>query len=238
MNTVQQDFQTRAAEIENYFRFVKSLDDGTADLHAAGGTSPAMNQEDFESLVKTLKANGFILLYNLVESTMKNAIEAIFDEFRTQGVSFDACREEVRQIVITNLKSHNPDKIFSSLNPIAEKVLTETFRKEKAFAGNVDAAKIRAVAADYGFQNPIAKGDNLLTVKTNRNDLAHGDKAFADVGRDYDVTRLMTIKSEVMVYLREVLKNIGDYLTTRSYLATTPGVSTLASRPAPAGGHS
>ena len=228
MNTVQQDFQTRSAEIENYFRFIEALTDGTAALNAAGGTSPAMTQENFESLVKTLKANGFILLYNLIESTMKNAIEAIFDEFRTQGVSFDACREEVRQIVIANLKSHNPDKIFFSLNPIAEKVLTETFRKEKAFAGNVDAAKIRAVAAEYGFQNPRAKGDNLLTVKTNRNDLAHGDKAFADVGRDYDVARLITIKSEVMVYLGEVLQNVGDYLTSRSYLATAPGASAVS----------
>lgn len=121
MNTVQQDFQTRSAEIENYFKFVEALVEGTSVLHAAGGVTPAMTQEEFESLVKTLKANGFILLYNLIESTMKNAIEAIFEEFRTQGVSFDACREEVRQIVISNLKSHNPDKIFGDLNPIAQK---------------------------------------------------------------------------------------------------------------------
>lgn len=225
MILVQQDFQTRAAEIENYFKFVEALVEGTTVLHAAEGMLPAMSQDEFESLVKTLKANGFILLYNLVESTMKNAIEAIFDELGAQGVSFDACREEVRQIVISNLKSHNPDKIFADLAPIAQKVLTETFRKEKAFAGNVDAAKIRDVANDYGFQRPHAKGDNLLTVKSNRNDLAHGDKAFAEVGRDYDVERLLTIKTEVVVYLQEVLQNVSDYLVSRAYLAPVAGGS-------------
>lgn len=110
-----------------------------------------------------------------------------------------------------------------------KKVLTETFRKEKAFAGNVDAAKIRDVAREYGFQKPRAKGDNLLTVKSNRNDLAHGDKAFADVGRDYDVARLTAIKSEVLVYLGEVLQNVSDYLTSRSYLASTPSIPTISS---------
>ncbi|MGH8489596.1 MAG: MAE_28990/MAE_18760 family HEPN-like nuclease [Gammaproteobacteria bacterium] len=179
-----------------------------------------MSAEEYESLLKTLKANGFILLYNLVESTMKNAIEGVFEEFRAVDVSFDDCREEVRRIVLANLKAHNPDRVFSGLTPIAKRVLTETFRKEKAFAGNVDAKKIREVAKDYGFKEPRSKGDNLLTVKSQRNDLAHGDKAFGEVGRDFDVERLMKIKTEVVTYLEEVLQNVSDYLSTQEYLAS------------------
>jgi hypothetical protein len=232
MILVQKDFKTRSAEIENYFKFVQSLSSGTSVFCNAGTTTPGMTQEESESLVKTLKANGFILLYNLIESTMKNAIEAIFEELGSQGVSFDDCREEVRQIVISNLKSHNPERIFNDLKPIAQRVLTETFRKEKAFAGNVDALKIREVAKDYGFLRPSAKGDNLLTVKSNRNDLAHGDKAFAEVGRDFDIDRLVTIKDEVIVYLEEVLKNINDYLTSRGYLAA-PGIRSASGAVAP-----
>ena len=166
--------------------------------------------------------NGFILLYNLIESTMKNAIEAVFEEFRATGVSFDECRDEVRQIVLSNLKAHNPDKVFSFLTPLTTKILTETFRKEKAFAGNVDAKKIREVAQDYGFAPPNAKSGNLLTVKSLRNDLAHGDKSFAEVGKDFGVERLGEIKTEVMDYLREVLANISAYLTNRDYLAVPP----------------
>lgn len=218
MTTVHQDFQTRAGEIEIYFRFVEQLVEGDLSL---SGTVP-LDQQSYDSLLKTLKANGFILLYNLVESTMKNAIEAVFDEFRATGVAFDDCREEVRQIALSNLKTHNPGKIFSALTPIAQKLLTETFRKEKAFAGNVDAQKIREVARDYGFQPPSAKSGNLLTVKSLRNDLAHGDKSFAEVGKDFGVERLKDIKSEVLDYLREVLVNVSAYLTNKDYLATPP----------------
>jgi len=227
MTTVQQDFQTRAGEIENYFRFVERLAEGDIRLMASAESTPPLNQDDYDSLLKTLKANGFILLYNLVESTMKNAIEAVFEEFRNKGVSFDDCREEVQKIVISNLKAHNPDRVFTALTPLAQKILTETFRKEKAFAGNVDAKKIREVARDYGFSPPKAKGDNLLTVKSQRNDLAHGDKAFAEVGRDFDVERLVKIKTEVVDYLKEVLGNIALYLANKEYLATAPAVGTV-----------
>ena len=71
MTTVQQDFQTRAGEIENYFRFVQLLADGEILLTPSDATVPPLNRDDSDSLLKTLKANGFILLYNLVESTMK-----------------------------------------------------------------------------------------------------------------------------------------------------------------------
>ena len=228
MTTVQQDFQTRAGEIENYFRFVEQLAEGNFRLTASDLSTAPLSQGDYDSLLKTLKANGFILLYNLVESTMKNAIEAVFEEFRAKGVSFDDCREEVRHIVISNLKAHNPDRVFTALTPLAQKILTETFRKEKAFAGNVDAKKIREVAKEYGFSPPKAKGDNLLTVKSQRNDLAHGDKAFAEVGRDFDVERLVKIKMEVLDYLREVLGNISTYLVNKEYLAATPAAGTPA----------
>jgi hypothetical protein len=222
MTIVQHDFQTRASEIENYFQFVEQLADGRFQLVATDGTSPSLGADAYDSLLKTLKANGFILLYNLVESTMKNAIEAVFDEFRASGVSFDDCREEVRQIVLANLKAHNPDRVFTNLSPIAQKILTETFRKEKAFAGNVDARKIKEVARDYGFRPPTGKSGNLLTVKSLRNDLAHGDKSFAEVGKDFDVQRMSEIKTEVVDYLREVLTNVSDYISNKDYLAVPP----------------
>lgn len=219
MIIVQQDFQTRAAEIENYFRFVEHLAEGQFCFTARSGLPSRPADYDHDSLLKTLKANGFILLYNLVESTMKNVIEAVFDEFRTKSVSFDDCREEVRQIVLANLKAHNPDRVFIALAPIAQKVLTETFRKEKAFSGNVDAKKIREVARDYGFRPPTGKSGNLLTVKSLRNDLAHGDKSFAEVGKDFGVERLKEIKIEVLDYLRELLANVSSYLANKEYLA-------------------
>jgi hypothetical protein len=70
---------------------------------------------------------------------------------------------------------------------------------------------------------PNNKSDELLTVKTHRNDLAHGNKSFADVGRDFDLVRLKNIQAEVLLFLGELLANVADYITTRAYLAPTRG---------------
>jgi hypothetical protein len=52
----------------------------------------------------------------------------------------------------------------------------------------------------------------------NRNDLAHGNKSFADVGRDVTIEDILKIKEEVVEYLRQILINIENYLENKEYL--------------------
>ncbi len=218
MTTVQSDFATRAEEVSRYFRFLREFDEGRVTFVAPGAGLPPFTTVESDSLFKTLKANGFLLLYNLVESTLKNAIEAIFDDLRGGAVTFDACRKEIRRIVLENLKKHAVDKILPSLSSISVDIVVRTFRKEELFSGNVDGRRVREVAGAYGFKTPAHKSSELLTVKTNRNDLAHGVKSFADVGRDYDIARLESIHSEVIGFMQELLANIDDYIVRREYL--------------------
>lgn len=194
MIAVQADFAVRAQEVTRCFQFLREFHEGRVSFLVGPAGNPALQTADQAALFKTLKANGFLLLYNLVESTLKNGIEAIFDELKSRGVSFDACRNEVRKIALHNLRKQNVDKILPSLSSISVYVVVATFRKDDLFSGNVDARRVREVAEEYGFTNPKRKSDELLTVKTNRNDLAHGVKSFADVGRDYDVDRLEKIR--------------------------------------------
>ncbi len=223
MNIVQLDFKTRSDEITRYFAFLKEFDERRVFFLNRPDTGlPELAPADQTSLYKTLKANGFLLLYNLVESTVKNAIEAIFDELKSKSVSFDDCLANVRNIVLANLKKRNVDDILPNLSSISVDIVVATFRKDELFSGNVDGRRIREVADSYGIRRPAGKSDLLLTVKTNRNDLAHGNKSFADVGRDYDMVRLDEIKAEVQTFLTELLTNVADYITNRAYLTPLP----------------
>jgi hypothetical protein len=220
MHSVQDDFKARSTEVNRYLLFLREFDARRVEFKApTPGAQPVMAQAEQTALFKTLKANLFLLLYNLVESTVKNAIEAIFDEFKSQDVSFDDCREEVRRIVLANLKKHNVGKILPKLSTMSVDVVVTTFIKDELFSGNVDGRRIREVAAEYGFVTPNKKSDGLLTVKTSRNDLAHGNKSFADIGRDFDLVRLKEIQAEVLIFLEQLLTNVADYITTRAYLA-------------------
>jgi hypothetical protein len=228
MIAVQNDFKTRAEEVTRYFQFLREFDERRVVFQDAPRAKPVMPPVEQTALFKTLKANGFMLLYNLVESTLKNAIEAIYDEFKSRAVSFDSCLEKVRNIVLTNVKRRSVDDMLPNLSSISVDIVVATFRKDELFSGNVDGRRVREVADSYGFRRPAKRSDKLLTVKAIRNDLAHGNKSFAEVGRNYDIEELEEIQTEIITFLEELLANVADYITTRAYLSSPPPAPAVA----------
>jgi len=220
-----QDFTERSKEASKYFIFLKNLEQGTTKLSMDGRGNRSKIKVIDPELLKTLKASGFLLLYNLVEATMRNVIEAIFDRLRSEGISYDQIRPELKKIVLRNLKKRNPDTIFLSITAISVDIITAGFDKEDLFSGNIDGRKIRDTAAEYGFSHTTdyaktGDGIDLLTIKTNRNDLAHGIKSFTEVGRDKTADELLEIKNKVIKYLKQILQNIEIYLENAEYLDT------------------
>ena len=219
---MRQDFVSRAEEIARYFAFLGAIDSGDHRVVATSDGNPAYNHLDLTELTKTLKANSFLLLYNLVESTVKNAIEAIFDDLHANSIVFDTCRKELRKIMLHKLKQRNIDKLLPLITNLANDIARVTFSKNELFSGNVDARLIRKTALEYGFSEPRKRSGNLRTVKDNRNDLSHGNKTFGEVGREYDFKRLDSIRTEVTEYLEELIVNIEQYIKAQGYLTPSP----------------
>jgi hypothetical protein len=224
MITVTRDFETRVGEIEAYVAFLAKVDEGAFVLADSATNAAAYSSQDREDLLRTFKASALLLLYNLMESTVSNAVEAIYDELSSQGITFDSCRQQVRRIILRNLKQHDIDALVPLLGTLSTDVVTKTFQKRRLVSGNVDAQKIREMADEYGFDRPAADGTHLLEVKTKRNDLAHGAKSFAEVGRDYPMGEVVVIKDKVITYLRVLLQCVSDYIADKRYLepAATP----------------
>ncbi|MDH5669706.1 MAG: MAE_28990/MAE_18760 family HEPN-like nuclease [Nitrospira sp.] len=226
---MQEDFQTRVEQIEAYFAFIQALDNQTILLTRKDTEGPAYPTSHREDLLRTFKANLFLMLYNLMEATVKNAVESIFDELGRQGISFDSCRSEVKREVLSNLRnchnknhlrSRNVSDVLHLFQHFSTDAVTKTFQRTEVVSGNVDAREIRELADRYGFGKPAADGNLLLTVKTHRNDLAHGDKSFAEVGRDFDVPRLEEVKTKTIAYLSQFITNVTEYVTQQHYLAS------------------
>lgn len=225
MNSVFVDFKTRAREVDGYFKFVHRLADEEVSLRNIENNEDAFSTGEHEELVKTLKAACYLLLYNLVESTMRNAVEAIFDELKSKGISFDECRQELRQEILRNLKRRNTDKLLPKLITLARDVIYETFERNENFSGNLDARMIRQTAQRFGFAVPTGHQFTMLqTVKDLRNDLAHGVKSFAEVGRNASPSDLEEARAQTVEILAQTLTNISKYLEERHYLVgTRPG---------------
>ena len=222
-STLFKDFDERAQEVSKYFFLLKNLEQGSIKLSMGNPNNHKIKNIDVE-LEKTLKATGFLLLYNLIESTIRNAIESIFDDMANQNISFDDLKQDIKKIVIDNFKKNKKtDNLLNAINNISLDIIFASFDKGKLFSGNIDARKIRETAEAYGFscQTTARKtqdGNDLLKIKTNRNDLAHGFKSFEEVGKDATAEDLLQIKKRVICYLREILQNIENYISNQEYL--------------------
>lgn len=222
MQSVVQEFKRRVREIEDYLDFISGVDDNMMLLVKPATNEPAYSTSEQQDLLRTFKASALLMLYNLMESSVTNAVQAIFDELEQQAIPFDQCRKEIRLVVLGNVSRHKPQKLLSNIETLATDIITKTFRREAIVSGNVDAREVREVAKRYGFPEPTSRGDRLLTVKTNRNDLAHGNKSFAEVGRTFTVKDIIDIKDDVVSYLTETLDHVDSYLNGKEYAAITP----------------
>lgn len=222
MTSVQQEFQDRVQEIEAYLGLIAGLDEGRTALVQKESGAAAYSSQAQDDLVRTSKASALLLLYNLMESTASNAVEAIYDEMANRDVAFDACRREVRLVVLANLKRHAPAKILPDLTQLTTDIISKAFQKDKLVSGNVDAEEIRGIADTYGFRHPAADGRDLLTVKSHRNDLAHGVKSFAEVGRTFSMQDVVRLKDQVITYLTALLESVAHYIAQQHYLSA-PG---------------
>lgn len=209
--------------MSRYFFFLKNLQEGSIQLSMGHGEHTKTKKIN-DDLAKTLKATGYLLLYNLIEATMRNAIEIIFDQLKNKNISFDEVRDDLKKIIIKNLKDNqSTDTLLANIQAISVDIISAGFNKEKLFSGNIDAKKIKEIAEMYGFSyktnaKKTKDGRDLLTVKTNRNDLAHGFKSFEEVGKNATVDDLLKIQKRVICYLREILHNIESYLSHEAYL--------------------
>ncbi|NOT62889.1 MAG: hypothetical protein HOP19_21990 [Acidobacteria bacterium] len=218
MLNVRADFDARSKEVDEYFEFVKDILSATSDLIYLNGYGKPSLLTASSDLQKTLKANGFLLVYNLVESTMKNAIEAIIAHLSAQGVEFDELTKELKVVILKNAKKWNAEKLEPELSKIGQHIIQKTFRKEELFSGNVDAREIRETLLAYGVKvNHSVIGNSLLTIKTKRNDLAHGTISFSECGKDYDIADLIKFKDEAQDYLKATLNDIQHFLSTAGY---------------------
>ena len=219
------DFQNRVKEVRSYFDFLERLNGNENRLYIhTNGDPPTLFPID-DTLLKTFKATAFLLLYNLVESTISNAIQSIYDELKSKSISYMKVRDDLKKISLKNFSRMNMDSLHTKIFDLSVDIITIGFRRRSLFSGNVDAKFIRKTAREYGFSHQTTyiktrNGESLFTIKNHRNDLAHGIKSFTEVGKEVGITQLGEVKDEVISYLEEILSNVDKYVGDEDYLHT------------------
>ena len=224
MVTVLTDFEKRVTEIELFFKHLENLEEKGALLYFPNRTRNKYLSHNNE-LIKILKANVFLLLYNLAESSIRQSLAEIYDTITSENLTYQEVIDEIKKIWIVqnhkNFRNLGIDNIFTAINQLANETIDIKFDSEKLISGNVDGRKIREFSDKHGFSERTHRnaknGNKLHQIKTQRNNLAHGNTSFAECGRVYTILQLRETKKEVILYLRNILRNIKTYLDNREY---------------------
>ena len=219
MIAVKNDFNRRKQEINLYFNFLEKI--LTHDYITWSSTDRERVSIDFRGIVK---ANIFLMLYNLAESSISGAIEQIHLSIKNDTtVSFDNIKDGIKTKLIKYLKNKkSAEKFILEVNNISFDIITSCFDKKTVFSGNTDREEIIKLARHYGFSfdsdySKTKHGEKLLTIKNHRNELAHGDVSFQEIGKEYTLSDIEEYKNEVIAYLEQIILNIELYINNKEY---------------------
>lgn len=221
MEIIIEDLKTKEKEIEEYLELVQYLS-GSKTLKNNEGKEKIINTQ----LIKTLKGTVYLLLYNLIESTMRDSIVAIHDKISENETPFEQLREKLQRKILFRAKNDNIniDNLFTKIkNNISLEIHAATLNKKQLFSGNINRDEIQKIADVYGFDyatnyENTGHGKHLDKVKTNRNNLAHGNKTFSQVGENNSIEELKQLSKEIISYIYEIHDNIVDYVDNKNYL--------------------
>ena len=229
MDNTRLNFEKRKLEINTYLDYLLLLDKDSIELKYTESQEVKYKTVTPEFLT-TLTANSFLLLYNVIESTIRNSIIAIYDNIKAENVTFNELSDNLKKLwtkfETDRFKEGNfrmetiRDFVLDFANKIANEDVVMFSEEWMDFSGNLDANEIRSLAENIGFlKSP--DGRNLVKIKDKRNRLAHGEHTFYDVGKDFSVREIVELKTEVFDYLDDVVKNVGDYIESKNYMVGT-----------------
>jgi len=229
METVIVDFNERVSEIDEYLSLLQMISEPDAKISVDGKRPRKVKTV----ALKTMKASCFLMLYNLVESSIRGSMVQLYEQMNAEALALDKFDEYVKKIWIEQ-KFKNMDPFSSNqtsyrnlIKSMVDDVLVSTpisLDPDKLeISGNLDAKKIRSLFKIHNIPTSTHYrafgGGELRTIKDRRNSLAHGSESFSDCGQEYTVQTIIAIKKQTVIYLRSSLKNVQKYIESEKYAA-------------------
>ena len=226
------EFEKRISEVEYYFFCLRQLYTFNEQKQSETLKKKMKNDVyDFQDFLVILKANSFIVLYNLVEASVKNFIIGIYDEVAMQNLSYNDICDKLKKMwidVYYNDLSHtttNYSQHKEKAKKMIEFIIAENkvdFGDEVKLSGNADLQQIKKMFDKHGMNIDSSviqnAGEGLLEVKNKRNHIAHGNISFIEGGRDSSITDLNQYKDEIIRFLNAINKEVSEYIDNQKYL--------------------
>jgi len=231
--SVIQDFEDRVNEIDLYIEFVKDVHERGASLSLPNKARPQdRNKPISNSLTAVMKANIFLILYNLIEASIREGILTIYETMEREGCSYKNINDEIKGIwtkhQFKNCFDMNASwetyygKAINMIDDVISENVVQLNRNAIPTSGNLCADQVRSICTQHGICTTVHRsargGAALADVKEQRNLLAHGHLAFSECGRQFEIDQIDSFKNESTIFVRGILRNMSDFLDSKGYL--------------------
>jgi hypothetical protein len=235
MKTFIREFQRRVAEIDKYFDLVNKVEE--IDQLGAGSERSIIfpggpYAVDIE-LQKILRSHCYLLLYNLIESSIRNGIMAIHDAIEIEQLTYKTLDPKIQKLWLLNDLSKSfrdatikketiADNLQGAIQLVLDNAVVTLDPNNIPISGNLDAQTIKGLMEMYGVFGPLPFSERIINPVLNfvvkiRCDLAHGNVSFSEASNQILWSKLLEDKEKIVSYLGQVLKNIENYIDNQRY---------------------
>lgn len=238
MITFKDTYDSRKKEIEDFFELMGFLEarendreDGISSFSRFFHNQEGGIQLTYQALINILKSNISLMIYNIIEYTVSNLIDSIYDEIRINHLSYIDVNESIRDLWRkTILKSANdPNANFSTFLRKNEEIITtilnhnalDMYSRNTLPGGNLDGESIKAAFELHGIKVETSsqnyRPDILRGIKENRNNLAHGSVSFVEAVREDSISDIKRNGEIVFAFLGELITTVSAYIDEQKY---------------------
>lgn len=191
---------------------------------------------DVTLVSSVIRSNVKLMIYNIIEYSVTNLMQAIYDRVKDEGCGYAEVSEKL-QSIWHHTQMYNglsdPKASNSTAESISKRLLDHVVKnnvlqfsvRNTIAGGNLDADKILKLFDDHGISihDDIAncKRDEIKSelkdIKNRRNDLAHGSISFAEASNQVTTSELAELVNHVDSFLMQLRKDVSTYLNAGEY---------------------
>lgn len=215
-------YEERFCEVNDYLQLLKFFDDLSTRIPWSGtkfDDNTSISYQPHRDMQKILRADTYVLLYNLVEATFAMMVEHVKTTINDEKKPLLNFIPEIRKVC--------SESCFKSIDEVIDfidkgkPVYIDNWKI--SYSGNVTIHTIKSFFASIKCSPKTTLAEqkveiSLDNIKTTRNRLGHGEVSFAQEGANKPYDEVCRDFETSTFYLREMLKNLDDYVKNKKYL--------------------
>ena len=219
--SVEEAFRLRVRDVRTYLRSLQDIE--------TRFSRPGRTFYSAASAVNASRASVYIMIYNCVEFGLSASISGIRETIHNGDYHFQDVEEYWQNDLLrVNFSerlrqgTNHAQFVVDMSGATKGKAKWKHIARDLPFSGNIDQAQLLRMRDQLGYAWKIPKhtlgGADLNLIRKHRNDLAHGEETFLNVGSSSDTMTLIEQLERIGRFFSSFLRMLERYQESRSFL--------------------